>query len=91
MHDRIFWGLVEETEQYALNERLADLRIPTLIVWGRQDKLFPASTVDIMQAAIPESRSVILEETGHAPTIERPHETATHHLEFLGVPAGGAK
>jgi pimeloyl-ACP methyl ester carboxylesterase len=91
LQDRIFWGLVEELEQNALNERLGNLKMPTLIVWGRHDKLFPASIVDIMQAAIPESRSVILEETGHAPTIERPHETAMHHLEFLGAPGGGAK
>lgn len=83
LHDRIFWGLVEESERNALNDRLADLGMPTLIVWGRQDKLFPASTVDIMQASIPDSRSVILEATGHAPTIERPRLAAAHHLEFL--------
>jgi pimeloyl-ACP methyl ester carboxylesterase len=84
LHDRIFWGLVEETQANTLNECLADLRMPTLIVWGQQDKLFPASTVAIMQSSIPDSRSVILEETGHAPTIERPRIVAAHHLEFIG-------
>lgn len=83
LHDRIFWGLVGETEHNTLNERLGSLRMPTLIVWGREDKLFPASTVDVMQASIPDSRAVILEATGHAPTIERPRVVATHHLEFI--------
>lgn len=88
LHDRIFWELVDESEHNTLNERLGDLRMPTLVLWGRHDKLFPSCIVDIMLAAIPDSRAVILEATGHAPTIERPRVAATHHLEFLGAVAG---
>lgn len=91
LHDRIFWGLVEESERNTLNGRLGDLGMPTLIIWGRQDKLFPASIVDIMQASIPDSRAVILEATGHAPTIERPRLAAAHHLEFLGELVGSGR
>lgn len=83
LHDRIFWGLVEEFESEPLNARLGELTMPTLIIWGRQDRLFPASTVDIMMAAMPDAKSLILDKTGHAPTIERPYLAAKRHLEFL--------
>lgn len=88
LHDRIFWGLAGEIEEHPLNDRLAALTMPTLIIWGRNDKLFPASVVEVMTAGIPDSKAVVLDKTGHAPTIERPRLTAKHHLEFLGALAG---
>jgi pimeloyl-ACP methyl ester carboxylesterase len=88
LHDRIFWGLVEEFEVGALNDRLPCIGMPTLIIWGREDQLFPVSIVDIMLESIPDSRSVILDNAGHAPTVECPWRTVRPHLEFLGALVG---
>jgi pimeloyl-ACP methyl ester carboxylesterase len=88
LHDRIFWGLVEESEADALNDRLHRIGAPTLIIWGREDDLFPVAVVDIMLASVPDSRSEILDNAGHAPTVECPWRTVRVHLEFLGTLAG---
>jgi pimeloyl-ACP methyl ester carboxylesterase len=85
LHDRIFWGLAEELENNPLNGQLRKIKMPTLIIWGRHDNLFPASIAEVMSKGIPDARAVILERTGHAPTIERPRLSAKHHLEFLGA------
>ena len=84
-NDRVFWRLVDEMRQgeAVLNDRLADIRLPTLIIWGRNDDVIDVSSVDVMTAAIPDVSAVILEDTGHAPTIECPVVAAGHHREFL--------
>lgn len=83
--DRIFWALFEEIQSQPLNDRLASVVAPTLIMWGRQDRLIDVSCTDVMKARIPDSRCVVFEETGHVPMLERPAESAAVHLEHLNA------
>lgn len=83
--DQIFWSIVDDSPNIFLNERLAEIRVPTLVLWGRNDRLIHVSCVDVMAAAIPDNTAVILDETGHAPMVERPKETAEHHKAFLAA------
>ena len=84
-NDRVFWAIVDEMKQgqFMLNDRLGEIRMPTMIIWGRHDDVIDVSSVDVMTAAIPDSTAVILDDTGHAPTIECPMIAANHHREFL--------
>ncbi len=66
-----------------LSGRLGRIEAPVLILWGRQDRLLDVSSVAAMQAELPSARSVILEDTGHLPMIERPEETATYYRAFI--------
>ncbi|NIB41673.1 alpha/beta hydrolase [Pseudomaricurvus alkylphenolicus] len=81
--DRIFASLKEEIMDDYLNQYLPDIRVPTLVLWGRQDKIFDYGLVNVMVEQIPDSHGVILESTGHTPMIERPADTARHQLHFL--------
>ena len=45
---------------------------PTLIVWGRNDRIVPVGGAYRYEQLIPGSRRVIFEDTGHVPMIERP-------------------
>ncbi len=83
--DRIFWSIVDDSPKNFLNERLGEIRVPTLVLWGRNDRLIHVSCVDVMAAAIPDNTAVILDETGHAPMVERPKETAEHHKALLAA------
>ena len=67
----------------SLDARLGLLHLPTLIVWGARDPVFPLSQASRLHRAIVDSTIVILPETGHAPHEERPDETAAAINDFL--------
>ncbi|VAV87446.1 hypothetical protein MNBD_ALPHA04-2149 [hydrothermal vent metagenome] len=81
--DKIFWSIVKDTQERPLNEKLGDLKVPTLIIWGRDDRLIDVSSAEAIHAGVEGSELLILEETGHIPMIEKPKETAAAHLPFL--------
>jgi len=62
---------------------LQDIQVPVLIVWGNEDKLIDVSCVPVFEKNLPNSTSVILDNTGHCPMIEKPNETADNYLKFL--------
>jgi pimeloyl-ACP methyl ester carboxylesterase len=58
---------------YSFRERLPEIEIPVLIVWGRNDMLVPVEDAAGFEELIgANARSVIFEDTGHVPMLERP-------------------
>jgi pimeloyl-ACP methyl ester carboxylesterase len=51
---------------------LADINVPTLLVWGDQDGITSRAHQDEMLAAIPGARLEIMSGVGHLPMIEAP-------------------
>ena len=51
---------------------LAEINVPTLILWGEQDPLFPREEQELLAAAIPDATLKVYPETGHAVHWERP-------------------
>ena len=62
---------------------LQEIQKPVLILWGKEDRLIDVSCVPIFEKKLTNSTSVILDNTGHCPMIEKPGETAKHYLKFL--------
>lgn len=89
--DRVYWQLVEEGVRRPRNDRLGEVRAPTLIVWGDRDRLIDVSCVDVLREGIRGSVAVVLRDVGHAPMLEAPGATADAHLPFLASlsPAAG--
>lgn len=81
--DKIFWQIAGSGLNDPLNDRLGDVKAPTLIIWGRHDRLIDVSCVEVLDKGIENSESVIFEKTGHVPMIEKPKESASAHLAFL--------
>jgi pimeloyl-ACP methyl ester carboxylesterase len=57
---------------------------PTLIVWGREDRIVPAVCGAQYQRLLPNSTLTVLERCGHLPPLEQPETLARLALEFLG-------
>ncbi len=55
-----------------LASRLAGFEIPTLVVWGENDRIVPPANGQALAQAQPSARLVLLPETGHHPQSERP-------------------
>lgn len=81
--DKIFAQIVEEMLNQPLNDRLAEIKLPTQIIWGRHDRLIDVTCAMVQHQGIPHSEMVIFEDVGHVPMIEKPAKTAQHHLAFL--------
>jgi pimeloyl-ACP methyl ester carboxylesterase len=60
----------------ALERWLHRITIPTLVVWGKNDKLFPAAYAEKWGKGIPGSLVEIIPECGHVPAVEKPEITA---------------
>ena len=64
------------------------ITMPTLILWGKEDRLLPASEGLSLSQAIPGARLVVLPDAGHVPEEERPRDFAAAVGEFVeGVEA----
>jgi pimeloyl-ACP methyl ester carboxylesterase len=53
---------------------LKDIKVPTLILCGREDAITPLARHEEMAALIPRAKLVVVEECGHLSTLERPNE-----------------
>lgn len=68
-----------------LRARLGELRTPTLLVWGDEDRVFPvASSGRAALAAIPGAQLVIIPRCGHFPQIEAARAFCGVTVGFLG-------
>ena len=56
----------------SLGERLHDVAVPTLVVWGDSDRIVDPEYGRAFAAAIPKARFQLLEDTGHMPQVETP-------------------
>ena len=55
-----------------LHKWLHRIDVPTLLIWGANDRLFPTDYAYAWQQLIPGSKAVIIPECGHMPHIEKP-------------------
>ena len=66
------WAMLRHSaDSSVLKARLSRVRAPTLVVWGRQDRVAPCGVGTRLAREIPGARLEILD-CGHAPEIERP-------------------
>ena len=57
---------------YDILDRIEDVDVPTLIVWGRNDHVVPPNDAIGYGQRLHNSRTVIFDKTGHLPMAERP-------------------
>ena len=80
--DRVVDSIIRNED--VLDGRLGAIRKPTLIVWGREDKVIPLSFAERFHNEITGSRLEVIDNCGHMPHVECPDEFTRIVLEFLG-------
>lgn len=65
-------------------KKLADLSIPTLIVWGERDKTVPVRYARRFHELIPNSALMVFAECAHSLPLEKPEELCAAIVEFVG-------
>ncbi len=66
-----------------LGEIPEDITAPTLIVWGKRDRVIPLSHAERAHQAIPGSEVVLFDGCGHCPQLEVPEKFSAAVVDFL--------
>jgi pimeloyl-ACP methyl ester carboxylesterase len=68
---------------YDFRDRLPEVKVPTLIVWGEKDSIIPVRDADEYERLIEDSRKIVMKDTGHIPMAERPAAFNDVLVDFL--------
>jgi pimeloyl-ACP methyl ester carboxylesterase len=87
IHDRDFVRFLlrvsRATRDRTLCDELKQLKLPTLIVWGRNDKVTPPDVAESFRNQIDNAELRYIDECGHAPNVEQPAIFSKMLQEFL--------
>ena len=83
LNSKIFKQLHSPRDVQPLEALLKGLTVPTLIVWGAQDRVLHVSGAKILEAVMPNANAAVMDAVGHLPMIEKPKETAELYLRFF--------
>lgn len=77
------FGFSHLTKGWTVMDRLAEIRVPTLVMAGRDDFVFPPEHQGQLAAGIPGARLEIIERAGHNPHNERTAEVMKSVRDFI--------
>lgn len=86
---RLFLGWMESclafirSDGYSIRQKIPEIEQPTLILWGREDKILGTEAAQRFQNDIPNSRLEWIEACGHAGFIENHQEIGDALLRFI--------
>jgi pimeloyl-ACP methyl ester carboxylesterase len=83
-----FLPALDAVTDYPLRDRLPEIGCPTLLVWGRDDRIVPVRDADVFEELIPDARKVIWDDTGHVAMLEQPARFNELLGDFLAEPPG---
>ncbi|UJR17288.1 hypothetical protein I4U23_004183 [Adineta vaga] len=84
-HKKVLTSLLEYDYPNIENhyQKLRQMTRPTLILWGREDRVYAFSGAEFFRDLLPTSECVIFDDCGHFMAIDKPEETAQSILTFF--------
>ncbi|SDG59617.1 alpha/beta fold hydrolase [Chitinophaga filiformis] len=79
--------VAKSAQRHYVADLLPQISAPTLLIWGRDDRITPIHVAREFAGMIPDTKLVILNECGHAPMMEKPEEFnfALQHYLHEGI------
>ncbi|GAE27501.1 alpha/beta hydrolase fold protein [Halalkalibacter wakoensis JCM 9140] len=74
--------LLRDREGDLSSLQLKEIAIPTLLIWGEEDKVVPVSIGRRLLSDLPEAELITYEKTGHLVTEEKPTEVYNHIIKY---------
>jgi pimeloyl-ACP methyl ester carboxylesterase len=78
-----YYGLMAPLNLPEPEVALTDVQAPTLVVWGREDRLIPLPRAEAYVPQLPDARLVVLDDCGHMALEECPQRLLAEMLPFL--------
>lgn len=76
-------ALAKSAIRHNLGEELTDIKVPTCLIWGKNDTITPPMVAEEFKKLIPNSELHWIDKCGHAPMMEVPGEFNTILEGFL--------
>lgn len=76
--------VAKSAQRHYVADLLPGITVPTLLIWGREDRITPMTVARDFANLIPDTTLVVLDECGHAPMMEKPAEFNNALLQYLG-------
>jgi pimeloyl-ACP methyl ester carboxylesterase len=70
--EEMLWRMTRTRTPSLNRSEIARIKVPTIVVWGKQDRLIPLQEGVELAATIPGARLVVIDRVGHMPQEERP-------------------
>jgi pimeloyl-ACP methyl ester carboxylesterase len=70
-------------KDWSVMDRLGEIKVPTLVMAGREDFIYPPEHQEELAAGIPNARLVLIDRAGHNPHDEQPAEVIEAIKSFL--------
>lgn len=71
------------TQNSYVTDLLPQLKLPVLLIWGREDNVTPPNVAEDFKRMLPDAQLIFFSECGHAPMMEKPNEFNTVLESFL--------
>ena len=81
--EALIFGYNQLLKNWTVMDRLGEIQVPTLVLAGRQDFLFPTEHQAILADRLPNAHLEMIECAGHNPHMERPAEVIEIIKNFL--------
>ena len=72
-----------KTQRSYVTDLLPKIKLPVLLIWGKEDSITPPHVAEDFQRMMPDSTLVYFSQCGHAPMMEKPHEFNMALEEFV--------
>ncbi len=82
MQNKVFADLTANLE-YSIKEAVKQITAPTLVIWGKQDKLIAPANAALYSEANPAIQIKLLDQVGHIPMVEIPETCAELVRNFI--------
>lgn len=86
---RAFLRIARSARDFDFTGALPDIRVPTLLLCGSDDRLTPAADMRAMAGRMPHAVALTVPGAGHALPVEQPVAFTAAVLGFLALPAVG--
>ena len=79
------FGYSQLLDGWTVMDRLSEINVPTLVMAGRHDFLFPPEHQAVLADRLPDAKLILIERAGHNPQMERPAEVIRGIRDFMAA------
>jgi proline iminopeptidase len=88
--EAMIFGETVVLKSWTVMDRLGEIKVPTLVMAGREDFIYPPEHQEELAAGIPNARLVLIDRAGHNPHDEQTAETLAAIRSFLADASPGS-
>ncbi|HEV8239476.1 MAG TPA: alpha/beta fold hydrolase [Thermoanaerobaculia bacterium] len=81
--DDAYYGLMAPVDLPVPEVALGEVQAPTLVVWGREDRVIPLQRAEAYVPQLPDAKLVVIDSCGHVALEECPQQLVAEMLPFL--------